>query len=85
MEVYMDDMLVMSTQKKNHVQDLKEAFEVLRRRIMKLNPSKCEFGVASEKFLGLMVSQRGIEANLDKIKAILDMTLATIIKEVQTY
>lgn len=49
---------------------------------MKLNPSKCAFGMASAKFLGLMVSQKGIEANLDKIKAILDMTPPPTIREV---
>ena len=50
---------------------------------MKLNPSKCAFGVVSGKFLGFMVSQRGIKANLEKVKAILDMTLPKIFKEVQ--
>ena len=51
---------------------------------MKLNPSKCAFGVASGKFLGFMVSHRGIEANLEKIKAILDMKPPQSIKEVQS-
>ena len=50
---------------------------------MKLNPSKCAFGVASRKFLGFMVSQRGIEANPKKVKAILNMTSPKIVKEVQ--
>ena len=50
---------------------------------MKLNPSKCAFGVVSGKFLGFMVSQRGIKANLEKVRAILDMTLPKIFKEVQ--
>ena len=50
---------------------------------MKLNPSKCAFGVASRKFLGFMVSQRGIEANPEKVKAILNMTSPKIVKEVQ--
>ena len=49
---------------------------------MKLNPSKCAFGVSSGKFLGFMISQRGIEANLDKIQAILEMELP---KEVQSF
>ena len=49
---------------------------------MKLNPAKCVFGVSSGKFLGFMVSQRGIEANPDKIKAILDMSPPKIVKEV---
>ena len=51
---------------------------------MKLNPSKCAFEVLSGKFLGFMVSQRGIEANPDKIQAILDMEPLKNIKEVQS-
>ena len=50
---------------------------------MKLNPSKCAFGVYSSKFLGFMVSQRGIETNLDKIKAILEMQPPKTTKEIQ--
>ena len=50
---------------------------------MKLNPNKCAFGVASGKFLGFMVSQKGIEANLEKVRAILEMTSPKIVKEVQ--
>ena len=74
-EVYVDDMLVKTKDEENHLEDLKETFETLRRYRMKLNPSKCVFGVASEKFLGFMVSQRGIEANPDKIKAVLEIHL----------
>ena len=51
---------------------------------MKLNPSKCAFEVSSGKFLGFMVSQRGIEANLDKIQAILNMERPKNVKEVQS-
>ena len=51
---------------------------------MKLNPSKCVFGVSSGKFLGFMVYQRGIEANLDRIMAILEMTPPRTVKEVQS-
>ena len=51
---------------------------------MKLNPSKCAFGVLLGKFLGFMVSQRGVEANPDKIRAILEMTPLMIVKEVQS-
>ena len=51
---------------------------------MKLNPSKCAFGVVLGKFLDFMVSQRGIKANLDKIKAILDMEPLKNIKDVQS-
>ena len=51
---------------------------------MKLNPSKCTFGVTIGKFLGFIVTQRGIEVNLDKIRAILEMALPRNVKEVQS-
>ena len=72
-KVYVDDMLVKSMEEENHMDDLRETFKTLRKYQMKLNPNKCAFGVYSGKFLGFMVSQRGIEANPDKIKAILEM------------
>ena len=72
-EVYVDDMLVKSLDEGKHLDDLQETYNTLKRYDMKLNPSKCTFGVASGKFLGFMVSHRGIEANLKKIKEILDM------------
>uniref|UniRef100_A0A2N9GGN7 Reverse transcriptase n=1 Tax=Fagus sylvatica TaxID=28930 RepID=A0A2N9GGN7_FAGSY len=72
-EVYVDNMLVKSKEEDDHLDDLRETFQTLRKYQMKLNPSKCAFGVYSGKFLGFMVSQRGIEANPDKIKAILEM------------
>ena len=81
-EVYVDDMLVKSIDEGSHLDDLQETFETLRRYKMKLNPSKCAFRVSSGKFLGFMVSQRGIEANPDKIQAILDMEPPKNIKEV---
>ena len=83
-EVYVDDILVKSVDEGSHLDDLQETFETLRRYKMKLNPSKCAFEVSSGKFLGFMVSQRGIEANLDKIQAILDMEPPKNIKEVQS-
>ena len=56
MEVYMDDMLVKSKEEPAHLDDLKQTFAMLRQYPMKLNPSKCVFGVASGKFLRFMVS-----------------------------
>jgi ribonuclease HI len=82
-EVYVDDMLVKSIRSKSHVEDLTETFETLRRYQMKLNPAKCAFGVASGKFLGFMVSQRGIEANPEKIQAVLDMHPPRTTKQLQ--
>ena len=83
-EVYVDDMLVKSLDKGKHLDDLQETFNTLRQYNMKLNPNKCAFEVASGKFLGFMVSHRGIEANPEKIKAILDMKSPQSIKEVQS-
>ena len=67
MEVYVDDMLVKSKEEFAHLDDLKETFATLKQYQMKLNPSKCVFDVASGKFLGFMVSQRGIKANSEKV------------------
>ena len=72
-EVYVDDMLVKSLDEGKHLDDLQETFDTLRQYNMKLNPSKCAFRVSSGKFLRFMVSHRGIEANPDKIRAILDI------------
>ena len=79
----MYDMLVKSKEELVYLDDLKEMFAILRQYQMKLNPSKCAFGVVSGKFLGFMVSQRGIEANPKKEKAILDMMSPKTVKEVQ--
>ena len=67
MEVYMDDMLVKSKEELAHLDDLRETFATLKQYQMKLNPSKCIFGVALGKFLGFIVSQRGIKANPEKV------------------
>ena len=83
-EVYVDDMLVKSLNKEKHLDDLQETFDTLRRYNMKLNPSKCAFEVSFGKFLGFMVSHRGIEANPDKIQVILNMEPPRNIKEVQS-
>ena len=64
--------------------NLQETFNSLKRYNMKLNLSKCAFKVSSGKFLGFMVSQRGIEANPDKIQAILSMEPSKNVKEVQS-
>ena len=63
MEVYVDNMLAKSKEKLTHLDDLTETFATFKQYQMKLNPSKCAFGVASGKFLGFMVSQREIEEN----------------------
>ncbi|KAL0449617.1 UNVERIFIED_CONTAM: Retrovirus-related Pol polyprotein from transposon.6 [Sesamum latifolium] len=68
--LYVDDMLVKSRKVDDHLSDLKQAFEIIRAYGMKLNPTKCTFGVRGGKFLGYMVSEKRIEANPEKIKAI---------------
>ena len=62
-----------SLDEKKHLDGLQENFDTLKRYNIKLNPSKCVFGVSSGKFLGFMVSQWGIEGNPDKIQTILNM------------
>ena len=82
-EVYVDDMLVKSRQITNHIRDLEEAFRILRKYQMKLNPLKCSFSLSSRKFLGFVINKRGIEANPEKIRALLNMLSPTREKEVQ--
>ena len=81
MEVYMDDMLVKSREELAHLDDLKKTFITFKQYQMKLNPAKCVFGVASWKFLGFMVSQRGIEVNPEKVQAIINMASPKTVKE----
>jgi hypothetical protein len=70
---YVDDIIVKSTKQENHIADLQETFANFRQASLKLNPEKCVFGVKKGKFLGCLVSTKGIEANPNKIEAILRM------------
>ncbi|GKV19462.1 hypothetical protein SLEP1_g29723 [Rubroshorea leprosula] len=83
LEVYIDDIVVKSRKAEDHLTDLGETFNNLRRHSLKLNPAKCVFGVESRKFLGFLVSRRGIEVNPEKIKAIEEMKPPKSIKDVQ--
>nr|KYP33430.1 Retrovirus-related Pol polyprotein from transposon opus [Cajanus cajan] len=83
MEVYVDDMVVKSRDLDRHVVDLSEVFQQLRKYDMRLNPEKCVFGVSGGKFLGFMLSARGIEANPDKCMAIINMVSPQSLKQVQ--
>ena len=69
-EIYIDDMMVKSKVVSEHLGDLENIFEILRKHKLRLNASKCSFGVGSDKFLGYVVTHRVIEVNLDQIKAI---------------
>ena len=83
MEVYIDDMLEKSKQRLDHATRLQQAFDLLQEYGMKLNPLKCAFGVSTDKFLGFMVTQRGMEANLAQLKAILQTPTPSSKKEIQ--
>ena len=82
-EVYINDMVVKSILAEDHLRDLRAVFNILRLHCLKLNVSKCAFGVGSGKFLGFMVTQRGIEANPDQITTILNLKPPKTVREVQ--
>ena len=81
--IYIDDMVVKSKMVSEHLGDLRIIFEVLRNYKLCLNASKCSFGVGSGKFLGYMVTHKGIEVNLDQIKAINNLRTPRNPKEMQ--
>jgi hypothetical protein len=70
---YVDDIIVRSMKHEGHILDLLETFTNFRKARLKLNPEKCIFGVKKGKFLGCLLSTKGIEANLHKIEAILQI------------
>ena len=82
-EVYIDDMVVKSMLVFEHIMDLTSIFEILREHKLRLIASKCSFVVSSGKFLGYMVTHRGIEVNPDQIKAINNLQSPQNPKEVQ--
>ena len=82
-EIYIDDMVVKSKMVSEQLGDVRVIFEILRSYKLRLNASKCSFGVGSGKFLGYMVTHRGIEVNPDQIKAINNMRTPRNPKEVQ--
>jgi hypothetical protein len=72
-QVYIDDVVITTRREEYLINDLKETFDNLDRYKLKLNPTKCSFGVSAGQLLGFLVSARGIEANPEKIQAILTM------------
>ncbi|GKV07135.1 hypothetical protein SLEP1_g18937 [Rubroshorea leprosula] len=83
LEVYVDDIVVKSLKAGNHLADLDETCNNLRKNRTWLNPTKCIFSMESGKFLGFMVSRRGIEVNLEKIRAIVEMEPPKSVKDIQ--
>jgi hypothetical protein len=82
-EAYVDDVVIKTKSSENFIKDLQMVFNSLRRYRWKLNPEKCVFGVPVGKLLGFIVSHRGIEANPEKIKAIMRMEVSQSQKKVQ--
>ena len=83
MEAYIDDMVVKSKTVEEHISNLTKTFETLRKHLLKLNASKCTFGVNSRKFQGYLVTNRGIEVNPDQIIALQNLKPLKSPKEVQ--
>ncbi|RDX72265.1 Retrovirus-related Pol polyprotein from transposon 17.6, partial [Mucuna pruriens] len=82
-EVYVDDMVVKSKVVDEHCGALERVFGILRKHQLRLNPAKCSFGVQAGKFLGYMLTKRGIEANPEKREAIIRMRSPQSVREVQ--
>ena len=82
MQAYVDDMVVTSQERNQHVSDLEELFATIAKYRLKLNPEKCMFGVEVGKFLSFLLTERGIEANPEKCAAILAMRSPASVKEV---
>ena len=84
-KIYIDDMVVKSKMGPEHLGDLRVIFEILKSYRLRLNASKCSFGIGLGKFLGYMVTHRGIEVKLDQIKAINNCNLLGILKGCRNY
>jgi hypothetical protein len=78
-----DDVVIKTKNSENFIEDLQPVFNSLRQYRWKLNPEKCVFGVPAGKLLGFIVSHQGIEANLEKIEAIMRMEAPRSQKKVQ--
>ncbi|KAK1618435.1 hypothetical protein QYE76_023952 [Lolium multiflorum] len=82
-QVYIDDVVITTKEGSTLIDDLRETFDNLDKFRLKLNPTKCSFGVPAGELLGFLVSAHGIEANPEKIQAIVTMRKQTKLKEIQ--
>jgi len=82
-QAYVDDMVVTLQARGQHVSDLEELFATMAKYQLKLNPEKCVFGIEAGKFLGFLLTERGIEAKPEKCATILAMRSPASVKEVQ--
>ena len=84
-EVYMDNMIARSQTEEEHLDQLQKLFERPKKYKLRLNPNKCTFGVQSGKLLGFIVSNKGIEVDPAKVKAIQEMLAPCTEKEVRGF
>ena len=84
-EVYVDDMIVKSRDRADHLAALERFFKRIKQFRLRLNPKKCTFRVTSGKLLGYMVNERGMELDPDKIRAILDMLASRTERELRVF
>ena len=84
-EVYVDDMIMKSKNRESHITNLRKFFERIKEYRLRLNSQKCTFGVIAGKLLGFLVSDRGIEVDPSKIKAILEMLPPKSEKEIKGF
>ncbi|KAM2791423.1 hypothetical protein PS2_003202 [Malus domestica] len=83
-EVYIDDVVIKSKQRRTHLDDLRQAFLRMRQHNLKMNPAKCAFGVSAGNFLGFLVHHRGIEVDKNKARAIISALPPTTKKQLQS-
>ena len=82
-EIYIDDVVVMSTSAGGHLEDLRKVLERTQKFGLKMNPKKCAFGISAGQFLGFLVHERGIEIGLKSQEAVKTMKPPTTKKELQ--
>ena len=85
LEDYVDDIVVKSRKREEHVQVLRRVFERCKAFKLRMNPLKCAFGVSSRKFLGFLVHSRGIDVDPAKATAIATMKPPTTVKELKSF
>ena len=84
-EVYVNNMIVKYKEREVHIVNLRKFFERIKEYRMRLNPQKCTFGVTAGKLLGFLVSDRGMEVDPSKIKAILEIPPFKSKKEIKGF
>lgn len=85
MEAYVDDVLIKTNDTPNFYENIRETLTTLQQHGVNLNLKKCSFCVETGKFLGYIISPKGVEANSYKIQALLDIKPLASVKEVQQF